>query len=137
MNGTRSGRQIYCVVSDKYGNSVKSDTVTLSMESLYIMTQPQCTEGVVDEDASFTIKVAGGTAPYSYQWQYYDTELAEYGWQNITDEYAEYYGAYKETLYLTPVTEFDVNGRCSYRCVVTDANGTCVISDVVRVTRNS
>lgn len=32
MNSNRAGRQIYCVVTDKYGNSVTSDTVTLSMK---------------------------------------------------------------------------------------------------------
>ena len=32
MTDTRAGRQVYCVVTDKYGNSVKSNTVTLSMK---------------------------------------------------------------------------------------------------------
>ena len=32
MDSTRNGRQIYCVVTDKYGNSVQSDTVTISMK---------------------------------------------------------------------------------------------------------
>ena len=30
-NESRAGRQIYCVVTDKYGISVKTDTVTLNM----------------------------------------------------------------------------------------------------------
>ena len=28
----KSGRQLYCVVTDKYGNTLTSDTVTLSMK---------------------------------------------------------------------------------------------------------
>ena len=32
MDASRAGRQVYCVVSDKYGNSVKSNTVTLNMK---------------------------------------------------------------------------------------------------------
>jgi hypothetical protein len=32
MDPSRSGRQVYCVVSDKYGNSVKTNTVTLNMK---------------------------------------------------------------------------------------------------------
>ncbi|MBP3703979.1 MAG: hypothetical protein J6I98_00465, partial [Clostridia bacterium] len=32
MNAARDGRQIYCVVTDKYGKTAKSNTVTLSME---------------------------------------------------------------------------------------------------------
>lgn len=31
MNESRAGRQIYCVVTDKYGTSVKTNTVTLNM----------------------------------------------------------------------------------------------------------
>lgn len=30
MNSYRNGRQVYCVVTDQYGNSVTTDTVTLS-----------------------------------------------------------------------------------------------------------
>ncbi len=33
MSDTVNGRQLYCKVSDKYGNSVKSDTVTLTMDN--------------------------------------------------------------------------------------------------------
>ena len=32
MSKTNSGRQVYCVVTDKYGNSVKSNVVTLKMK---------------------------------------------------------------------------------------------------------
>ena len=32
MDATRDGRQIYCVVKDKYGNAVKTNVVTLSMK---------------------------------------------------------------------------------------------------------
>ena len=32
MNAARDGRQVYCVVTDKYGKTAKSNTVTLSME---------------------------------------------------------------------------------------------------------
>ncbi len=31
MNSSRDGRRVYCVVSDKYGNSVRSNTVVLTM----------------------------------------------------------------------------------------------------------
>jgi len=32
MDASRDGRQVYCVVTDKYGNSIQSNTVTLSMK---------------------------------------------------------------------------------------------------------
>ena len=31
MDATRDGRQVYCVVKDKYGNSVDTNVVTLTM----------------------------------------------------------------------------------------------------------
>ncbi|MBP3387052.1 MAG: leucine-rich repeat domain-containing protein, partial [Clostridia bacterium] len=41
MNDSRAGRKVYCVITDKYGNSVTTDTVTLSMKpSLAITKQP-------------------------------------------------------------------------------------------------
>ena len=33
MNDTRNGRKVFCKITDKYGNSVKSDTVELLMVS--------------------------------------------------------------------------------------------------------
>jgi len=32
MDSSRSGRQVYCVITDQYGNSVQSKTVTLKMK---------------------------------------------------------------------------------------------------------
>ena len=31
MNASRAGRQIYCVITDRYGNTVQTVTVTLNM----------------------------------------------------------------------------------------------------------
>ena len=32
MDATRNGRQVYCVITDKYGNQVMSDVATLKMK---------------------------------------------------------------------------------------------------------
>lgn len=32
MTAARDGRQVYCKITDAYGNSVKTDTVSLNME---------------------------------------------------------------------------------------------------------
>ena len=32
MDASRNGRQIYCVVTDKYGNSAQTNTITLNMK---------------------------------------------------------------------------------------------------------
>ncbi len=31
MVAAKNGREIYCVITDKYGNKVKTDTVTLNI----------------------------------------------------------------------------------------------------------
>ncbi|MBP3387615.1 MAG: hypothetical protein J6L23_03670, partial [Clostridia bacterium] len=32
MDATRDGRKVYCVITDKYGNTVTTDVVTLTMK---------------------------------------------------------------------------------------------------------
>ena len=42
MNADRDGRQVYCLITDRYGNQVKTETVTLRIRSpLKIVQQPQ------------------------------------------------------------------------------------------------
>jgi len=41
MSDTRNGRQIYCVVTDKYGNSVTSNTVTIKIGQAQTVTKPE------------------------------------------------------------------------------------------------
>ena len=60
MTKARDGRQIYCVITDKYGNSVQSNTVTLSMVSkVATVTQPKSITAI--EGEMFTVKVVAST----------------------------------------------------------------------------
>ena len=64
----------------------------------------------------------GGTDPYTYQWQY-----AGYG----SDVYKNYKTTSAPTVKFTP-TE-DLGKECKIRCVITDANGKTVTSEVFEV----
>ena len=64
----------------------------------------------------------GGTGPYTYQWQY-----AGYG----SDVYKNYKTTSEPKVKFTP-TE-DLGKECKIRCVITDANGKTVTSEVFEV----
>ena len=72
MNSARNGREIYCVITDAYGNSVTTETVTLTMitdnVALSIISQPQSVEVAQGENAKVTVEAVG--EDLSYQWYY-------------------------------------------------------------------
>lgn len=58
MTEELSGRRLYCVVSDMYGNSVTTDTVTLSVEApfTYTITDNKCTiTGYLGTDTAIVV----------------------------------------------------------------------------------
>ena len=116
MNSTRAGRRVYCVVTDAAGNTVTSDTVTLSMKAeLKITKQPV---GVVAPDgATVTITVAAEGTGLKYQW-YNGKEGTSFSKSSVTT--ATYTVAMNSTR----------DGRLVY-CVITDAAGNKVTSNTV------
>ena len=86
---------------------------------LAIETQPVNWTGVETAFASFTVVAKGGTAPYSYQWQY----------KNARGVWYDRGGATEETFSIS------AKGRDGYtvHCVVTDAAGASVTSDDVQI----
>ena len=142
MNEARNGRFVYCNISDKYGNTIKSKTVALRMEEGFrITTQPKSyTELDIESTTTYHVAAAGGKEPYSYQWQYAEIDGAElgadgkyvYSWSEYedipapddeywsgetTDTFTWVHGSYDYTL--------DV---IKFRCRVTDADGNTVYS---------
>ena len=69
------------------------------------------------EDVSFTVEVAGGVKPYTYQWQIWDEKHQK--WVDLP-------GFTGPTLSRENI-EKKWDG-CKFRCVVTDATGTQIIS---------
>ncbi len=67
MDSTRDGRRIYCIVTDKYGNTVKTSTVTMNMtKSLSIIKQPASV--TVASGKKATISVTAEGEGLTYQW---------------------------------------------------------------------
>ena len=90
---------------------------------LHFEKQPEDVTVQEGEDVSFGVEVGGGRQPYSYQWQVWDEKHQK--WVDIP-------GFTGPTL-----SRKDIEKKwdgCKFRCVVTDANGTQIISDVVTLT---
>ena len=90
--------------------------------------------------ATFTVEAIGGVGPYTYQWEYKtDTTLRgtwlkmpEPNTREIKAGTAKWLGSETATL-IVPVTKDNAANmtKAKFRCVITDANGNKVTSDVV------
>ena len=69
MNSSRNGRQIYCKITDKYGKTVKTNTVTISMKAT-VTTQPKSVVVAKGATAKVTVKAVGNGL--KYEWYYKD-----------------------------------------------------------------
>ena len=90
---------------------------------LYFITQPEDVTVQEGEDVSFTVEVGGGKQPYTYQWQIWDEKHQK--WVDLP-------GFNDPTL-----SRKDIEKKwdgCKFRCVVTDAEGTQIISQEVTLT---
>ena len=120
MNASRDGRQLYCVISDKYGNSVKSDTVTISMDNTARITiQPRSVTAAEGETATVTLKATGDGLTYA--WYYKSAGMTKFA---------------KTTAFTGNSYYVEMNasrdGRQLY-CVVTDKYGNSVKTDTVTI----
>lgn len=78
MNPDRNGRQVYCKITDQYGQSVTSETVTLRMDGtpVQIVTQPQSVTVAEGETATVTVEATGIIT--NYRWYYKDSGSDKY-----------------------------------------------------------
>ena len=118
MNETRNGRQLYCIVTDKYGNTAKSNTVTISMSGPTITIQPKSVSAAAGATATVKVVVSGNGLTYA--WWYKDTGMNAFKKGSITT--ATYSVEMNETR----------NGRQLY-CIVTDKNGNTAKSNTVTI----
>ncbi len=127
MSKARAGRQVYCVITDKYGNSVTSKTVVLKNNPVKIKTQPQSLAVKIGATASVTVKATGDGL--TYKWYYRDSFYDDF----------KYTSASKSNTYSIKMTNACA-GRQVY-CVVTDKYGNSLATDyvsldqVVRITK--
>ena len=108
-----------CVITDAEGNQVISRTVRVDPVDLTILTQPLTQTGKDGDTLSYTVEVAGGKAPYTYQW-YLKAQSGQ--WTESTNS--------------TATCTFEVNmitvlQTYSFYCVITDADGESVTTDTV------
>ncbi len=85
--------------------------------------QPEDVTVQAGEDVRFEVEVAGGVEPYTYQWQVFNPK---------TGKWVDLKGFTEPTLSRKDIEEkWD---GCKFRCVVTDAEGTQIISREVTLT---
>ena len=65
MTEAKSNRKAYCVITDKYGNKVTTNTVRLRMKAT-ITTQPKSVTVAKNKTAKTTIKAAGDGLKYTW-----------------------------------------------------------------------
>ncbi len=121
MTDARNGREIYCVVTDKYGNTVKTEIVTISMlNPVKITKQPVSVKVQNGQTATVTFKAEG--EGLTYKWYYRNKNTADFILTNT----------FNGNTY-TAVMNDARNGRQIY-CVVTDKYGNTVKTNVVAIT---
>ena len=118
MDESRNGRQVYCVVTDKYGESIKTGTATLEMNvALTIKKQPEDVVVKPGEKAVVTVEATG--VGLTYTWYFRNPGAVNF---SKTD-------SFKGSTYSLTMDE-SRNGRQVY-CVVTDAEGNQVTTQPV------
>ena len=122
MNKSRDGRQVYCVITDKYGTSRRTATTTLTVKraTLKITTQPKTGYAQLNKTAKATVKATGDGLKYT--WYIKNAGATKYSKSSITS-----------ATYSVKMTE-KVHGRRVY-CVVTDVWGNKVQSNTVLLRR--
>ena len=124
MTSGRAGRQVYCVVTDQYGVSVKSNTVTLGMPTaVKITTQPVSVAVANGQTAKVTVKAQGDGL--TYKWYYADAGSSTF---KLTT-------SFKGSSYSVSMTDARA-GRRIY-CVITDQYGNSVRSNTVTLNKKT
>ncbi|MCD8120108.1 MAG: hypothetical protein LUE29_11655, partial [Lachnospiraceae bacterium] len=116
---TRKNGYLYrCIVTDANGNTLTSDVAELIVSTLTITTQPQDITASDGDTVYFTIAVTG--TDVTYQWQY--STNGGTTWVNSVGTSASY-----------RVDVYTRKNGYLYRCIVTDANGNTLTSDVAEL----
>ena len=115
MNDKSKDRLVYCVVTDKYGNTVKSKTIILRMAAT-ITAQPKSVTAAEGKTATVTFEAAGDGL--SYQWYVKNAGGSKFSKSSIT-----------AATYSCKMSQ-KTDGREIY-CVVTDQYGKTAKTNVV------
>ncbi len=116
MNSARAGRQVYCVITDKYGNSVKTNTVTLGMK---VSVAKQPVNSIVVNGATAKVSFTATGEGLTYKWYF----------KNKGDSKFSLTTTFKGNTYTAPMNSTRA-GRQVY-CVITDKYGNSVKTNTV------
>lgn len=119
----RVGQMYYCVITDVNGETLTTDVAVLSLAAagFSIISQPEDYTGKVGDTATFTIVASGDNL--TYQWYYSNTQGTKWARSGQT-------GSTTASLQV-PVNKARIGQL--YRCVVTDAEGNTLTSDVAAI----
>ena len=118
MNFARDGQQIYCVITDKFGNTVTTDTVTLSMnKSAHIVTQPVSVTVKEGETAVVKLQVKG----YGLKYTWFQKNATASSFRKVDDFNGRVYAVEMNA----------ENSGMEMYCQITDKYGSFVRSDIV------
>ena len=123
MTKARAGREIYCVITDAFGNTVTTETAKLirvPKAELKILTQPVSDEAAMGEDFCVTVEAQG--EDLKYQWYFKNAG---------TDKW--YKSGVRDNTYDDVMTKARA-GREIY-CVITDAFGNTVTTEITKLIR--
>ena len=120
ISSANSGRQVRCVVTDKYGNKVTSDTVTLKARAVAKITK-QPTSVTVAAGTKATVKITATGDGLTYQWYAKEAGASSFKKSSATG-----------ITYRATITK--ANSGRQVRCVVTDKYGNKVTSKTVTLT---
>ena len=120
LTAARSGNQLYCVVTDAYGNTARTNTVCMTIAATLEITA-DLTDYVGSENSTVTFTVEALGEGLTYQWYVKKPTAVRFSKSSIT-----------EATYSVQLTEAR-NGNQVY-CVVTDAYGNTVQTNIVSMT---
>ena len=120
MDATRDGRQLYCIVKDENGNSIQSDTVTISLQKAELKITKQPEDAIAPDGELVRVTVEAEGESLTYEWWYATPGSTKFYKSSITTA--------------TYSTRMDAarDGRQLY-CVVKDENGNSIQSDTVTI----
>ena len=125
VNDTNTNRYFRCVVTDSFGNSEATKSITVSVSNLAITRQPVNLSGSYGDTVKATLTAMG--TGLKYQW-YFKTDGMS-GWSK-----SGFAGSTTNTMSI-PVNATTV--KRSFKCVVTDKYGVAAESNIIRVSMSS